>query len=244
MTMMNTNRRNMLLGLAAASTAAATGTAGNSAHQEAEELMTMADELDGTLAAYKEADNRVREIAREWGPHWPVPDMRIVRYGEYCKQHRDILGRGIETEWGKSGQMRVQSLGTPEHFEKSARAAQSEYERKMQTKSQRGAKGAKRWADKNAALIEPAREYWSEVERITEASGIEAALAVRAEARDALHEQVGKIMLYPEKTVTGLIVKAQAMQAWETVEPFQRVFNPESLAWAEAMTATVLRQAA
>jgi hypothetical protein len=107
-----------------------------------------------------------------------------------------------------------------------------------------GARGAKRCAEENAALVEPARAYWSEVERITEASGIEAAKNTRSEAFEALLELVGRIVLYEEKTVTGLIIKAQAMQAWESVEPFQRLFNPEALAWAEAMTATVLRQAA
>ncbi|MDA3857192.1 MAG: hypothetical protein PF480_02875 [Roseovarius sp.] len=44
--------------------------------------------------------------------------------------------------------------------------------------------------------------------------------------------------------MTGLIIKAQAMQAWETVEPLYRSTNVDAQAWAEAMTATVLRQAA
>lgn len=244
MNMMNTNRRKMLLGLAAASTAAATGASGDSTPQEADELLTLADSLGDTLAAYRSADERVRQIAREWGTQWPAPDMRIVRYGADCKTHRDILGRGIETEWGKSRLMRVQQLGTPEHFEESARLAWDVYEHRMQTKSQRGAKGAKAWAEQNEALIGPAREYWSQVDRITEASGIEAAQAARSDALEALRELVGQIVLYREKTVTGLIIKAQAMQAWETVEPFYRSVNLDGQAWAEAMTATVLRQAA
>lgn len=244
MTMMTTNRRKLLLGLAAASTAAATGAAGMEVPQEADEFQALADTLGDTLAAYRDADSRVRRIAREWGPQWPVPDMRIVRYGEDCKTHRDILGRGIETEWGKGGLMRVQELGTPEHFAQSSHREWANYERKMQTKSRRGAKTAKHWAERDGALIEPAREYWSEVDRINEASGIEAAMAARSEALEALRELVGQIVLFRERTVTGLIIKAEAMQAWETVEPFHRMTNVDAQAWGEAMTATVLRQAA
>jgi hypothetical protein len=243
MKMINTNRRKMLLGLAAASTAAATGTTGKSAPQEADELLTLADGLGETLEAYKRADERVHQIVREWAPHWPAPDMRIVRYGADCKAHRDILGRGVETEWAK-GIMRVQDLGTPEHFEESARQEWALYDHKMQTKSKRGAKTAKSFAERDAALIEPARSYWSQVERITEASGIEAAKVARSEALEALRKLVGQIVLFREKTVTGLIIKAQAMQAWESIEPFYRSVNLDGQAWAEAMTATVLRQAA
>lgn len=244
MTMMKTNRRKMLLGLAAASTAAASGAAGKEAPKEADELLALADELSDTVAAYKDAESRVSRIAREWGPQWPVPDMRIVRYASDCRTHRDILGRGIQTEWGKGGIMRVMDLGTPEYFEKSARAHWKEYERKMQTKSQRGAKSERRWAERDEELIAPAREYWSEADRITAASGIEEAKAAQIEAMEALRQLVGRIVLYPEKTVTGLIIKAQAMQAWDAVDPFYWKVNLDAQKWAEAMTATVLRQAA
>ena len=69
-------------------------------------------------------------------------------------------------------------------------------------------------------------------------------MAARAEALEALRELVGQIVLFQERTVTGLIIKAEAMQAWETVEPFHRMTNVDAQAWGEAMTATVLRQAA
>lgn len=114
----------------------------------------------------------------------------------------------------------------------------------MKTKSQRGAKQMRRWAESDEALIAPAREYWSEVDRITEASGIEAAKVARSAALEALRELVGRIVFYRERTITGLIIKAQAMQAWEAVRPFDRGTNLVAMAWADAMTETILRQVA
>jgi len=246
MTTMQTTRRRMLLGLAAASTAAATGAsaAGHTGPQEAPELLALADRLGGALDAYRAAKARVQHIAKTWGPRWPVPDECIVNYGAGCKTHRNILGEGIKTRWGKSDLMDVRSLGTPEYFEAEARSYWAEYERRMTTKSKRGADHARRWSERQAAAIEPARAYWSEADRITEASGIEAAQATLTASRDDLKELVGSIILYREQTVTGLIIKAQAMQAWAEVDAFSRHLHLDALAWSDAMAETVLRQTA
>ncbi|MGX0975627.1 hypothetical protein ACSSVY_001337 [Roseovarius sp. MBR-51] len=245
MTFIQTNRRRLLLGLAAASTAAATGAAaqGHAAPQEAPELLSLADGLSDRLQAYKDATAQVQQIAETWGPQWPKPDTEIFAYGEDCKTHRDILGRGIQTE-GFECKLFVRDVGTPEHFGKLAKYGWGRYHHKMQTKTQRGAKLAQRWAEREAAKVEPARAYWSEVDRITEASGIEAAQERAVSARKELKGLVGQIIHFREKTVTGLIIKAQAMQAWQEVEPFYRQLDLDAIAWAEAMTATVLRQAA
>lgn len=239
-----TTRRRMLLGLAAASTAAATGAnaEGRTTAQEDPELVAMGDRLGDALSDYKLATERVRTIADTWGPEWPVPDPAIYRYGEDCKTHCDILGRGVKMPWGNGGIQRVHDLGTPEHFEKSAARYWKEYERCMGFKTQRGAKGAKAWAEHDQAAIKPARAYWSEVERITKVSGIEAAQEAETAAMNSLKELVGQIILYREKTITGLIIKAQALQTWAQVELFFQKFNPEAAIWSEAMSETVLRQ--
>ncbi|OZB12764.1 MAG: hypothetical protein B7X55_13960 [Rhodobacterales bacterium 34-62-10] len=234
----------MLLGLAAASTAAATvaSAEGHTAEAEAPELLSMGDALSDALTAYKDAAARVNRIADEWGPQWPVPDESIYRYGEGCQTHRDILGRGVQMPWGRKGVKRVHDLGTPEYFRRAAASEWAIYDRKMQTKSQRGAWSHKRWAEREFAAIQPAQEYWAEVDRITQASGIEAAKTAMTEARDALQDLVGRIVLFEERSITGLIIKAQAMQAWGEVDAFARAFHLDALAWADAMNETILRQ--
>ena len=87
--------------------------------------------------------------------------------------------------------MRVQNIGTPEGFEAEYHAHTKEAERKSKLKSQRGMKSEIRWAERSKARMEPARAYWSEVERITAASGIEAAQAAETASRDALRSLVG-----------------------------------------------------
>ncbi|MGR3524889.1 MAG: hypothetical protein ACU0CT_02680 [Paracoccaceae bacterium] len=237
-----TTRRRMLLGLAAASTAAATGASaeGQTAETEAPELIAMGDQLDGFLSAYKSAALRVKEIGDEWGPQWPSPADEIVNYGGGSKMHRDIHGRGIQMphRHGKD----VVYVGTPEGFKESSERNWATYERKMQTKSQRGAAYPKKWAERDAAAIGPAQAYWSEVERITEESGIKAAQKAKEESQEALRGLVGRIVLFREHSITGLIIKAQALQAWAEVDRFFRIVNPDGPAWTDAMAETIMRQ--
>lgn len=237
-----TTRRRMLLGLAAASTAAATGASaeGQAAPAEAPELIAMGDQLGGSLAAYKSAARRVQAIGDEWGPQWPTPADEIIDYGGGSKMHRDIHGRGIKVP-GRHGED-VVYVGTPEGFQKDAERHWAEYARKMKTKSQRGVKFERLWAERSSAGIGPAQAYWSEVERITKASGIEPATKLATEARESLKDLVGRIVLFQEQSITGLIIKAEAMQAWGEVEKFFRIVNPDGPAWTDAMAETIMRQ--
>ncbi len=240
-----TNRRKMLMGLASAATAAATGVtaSGSVAPQDDAGLIELADGLDGTLQAHQDACATVTSIVEQWGPKWPVPDPEIVRYGNACERHADIQGYGVQTEWGKSGLMRVQSLGTPEYFTSSAASHRLEYERKAATKSGRGAKLHQRWAESDTANIAPSKAYWSEVERITKASGIKAAQQRVRVTRDELRDLVGAILTYRERTIAGLVIKAEAMQAWGNVETFHVALNLEAPKWSEEVAATIVRQA-
>ena len=237
-----TTRRRMLLGLAAASTAAATGAdaEGQAAESEAPELIAMGDQLSDVLAAYKTSAHHVTQIGDQWGPLWPTPADEIVWYGGGSKMHRDIHGRGIQMP-GRHGKD-VVYVGTPEGFQESAERRWANYERKMQTKSQRGAKSDKFWAEKATAAIRPAQAYWSEVERITEESGIKVAQKAKEESQEALRGLVGRIVLFREHSITGLIIKAQALQAWGEVDSFFRIVNPDGPAWTDAMAETIMRQ--
>lgn len=235
------SRRHVLLGLAASATAA-TATGATAAPQENPELVSLADALPATLAAYVAARDDVARIVAEWSPQWPVPAPEIVRYGEGTRLHAGIDGAGIATLC-KRGVAAVDYLGTPESFEASAAYHARMAAIKAKTKSKRGMKFQVTWAERERAAIAPARAYWSEVERITEASGIEAATAQRTVTLDALHSHVDAIMRVDDWTITGAIIKAQALGAWGEADRFRRSFNTEGPAWADLLASSILRHA-
>ncbi len=245
MTLFSQTRRHMLLGLAAAATTAtATSATGpTTGPKESPELLALADKLEPISQAQRDALAARDVIVKEWGPQWPVAPREIIWYGAGSKKHADITGAGIATEWSKSGLTRVQNLGTPEGFAASRDSHLREYERRNALPSKRGAMQFKTLADRDAALIEPARAYWAEVERITEVSGYEAARTRAEAAALALKEIVGAIVMFEERTIAGLVIKAQAMQAWSYAPLFQRALDLDVTKWADAMTATIIRQA-
>jgi len=114
---------------------------------------------------------------------------------------------GIETP-GRRGILAVIDLGTPESFQSQADYYNGLAARKAKTKSQRGMKQYQQWAERERAAIGPARAYWSEVERITTASGIDAATAQRTATLDALHSHVDAIMRADDYRPYGPVICA------------------------------------
>lgn len=237
------SRRHLLMGLAASATAAASVAEAASAPQENPELLAQADELPALAAKHLEARDRVKAIVAEWSPQWPVPNAEIVRYGEGCKDYRGIDGRGLRLPEGKGLAIGLPKLGTPEYFQSQAAYHDARAAQCATTKSQRRLKFHQGWAERDRALIGPSRAYWTEVERITDASGIEGATAQLTEARDALHAKVDQIMRADDWTIAGTVIKAQALQAWAEVSTIHRAFNKEGLDWADLLAASIMRHA-
>jgi hypothetical protein len=236
------SRRKMLLGLALSATAATVADAA-SVPQENPDLLAMADALPAVQAEYLAAQAHVRAIVAEWSPQWPVPSEDIIRYAAGSKDYRDIAGWGLEMPWGKGGLMRMPQLGTPEVFEKGAAFNEKEAARRAGFKSKKGLERHLQWAREDRKRIELARVYWSEVERITAASGIEAAKARREVARDALKAAVDRIMTAEDWTIAGAVIKAQALNAWAVVEHTHRAFNDRGAAWADLLSASIVKHA-
>ena len=237
------SRRRVLLGIAASATAA-TAAKATAGPRENPELIGLADGLPAVVAAYVAAREKVEWIVAEWGPQWPVPSDEIKRYGAGCHRHVGIDGAGIATPYGIKGDTHVASLGTPEHFEAGADYHDRMAAKKAKTKSKRGLKSELLWAERDRAAIEPARVYWSEVERIKEASGIDAAMAQRKDALEALHSHVDAIMRAEDRTIASVVIKAQAIEAWKEAGRFARAFNVEGPAWADLLSASIIRQSA
>lgn len=238
------SRRNLLLGLAASATAAtSTGAKGSSAApQENPALLALADELPEIAGAYKVARDEVDQIVKAWSPSWPVPAEEVFSYGSGSKTHRGIDGEGIKTTRFRD-MSDVYRLGTPEMFAENAKGHEKRIAEIEKTKSKRRMEFHQLHAGRDRAAIEPARAYWSEVDRITKASGIEAATAKREAALESFREQVDKIMGTEDWTITGAVIKAQALAAWGEVDRFMVIFNARGHVWAKELSSSILRHA-
>ncbi|MEL7178510.1 MAG: hypothetical protein AAFN63_01650 [Pseudomonadota bacterium] len=237
------SRRNLLLGIAAASTAVA-ATPAAAASDEIPELIQMADALPGLAKAYTDACEEVEWIIAEWQPQVPTPDFDLVRYGGTTRRYQTIDGRGIPVALYRNPDIKdVPSLGTAETFEASFQERMREAERKAKTPSQRGMQRALEYAENERARIEPARAYWTEFDRVKAASGIEAAQAKAKAAREALHTAVADIMAVEERTMAGVVIKAQALAEWSKVDLAFKAFNADAPKWSDQMSASIIRQA-
>ncbi|OOY23137.1 hypothetical protein BMI91_16985 [Thioclava sediminum] len=240
-------RRSLLLALAAGATAAAAmkGSKAEAQTQEDPELLTLADALPVLERDYLEALATRQDIVDRFAPTWPRAPQQIYRYGNQCTEERGVDGLAFaHPEDSKSGVPgALISVGKPEHFEADIRYNKERIAHIMKTKSKRGLKFHETWVARSEEALPLAKTYWADLEKAKSASGIDDANGRLAAVREALHAHVDQIMRFQEKTMQGLVIKAQAMTAWGKVEPFQRAFNIQANDWADAMAATVMRQA-
>lgn len=241
MTTPETTRRRLLLGLAAASATAATASASQTVSAENPDLLALADDLPRHVGAFTDARDDVEWIVAEYAPQWPVPSEGIHFYSAGSKPYRSIDGRGNQRPWGKGGITRVPNVGTPECFEADYRHSKARADRCAGFKSQRGMKSAAAWAERSKRCIPVARDFWAEVDRLTAASGIKGAQEREANTQNALAAHVGAIMEAEALTMAGLVVKAQAMDAWSVVGPFHRALHPNANKWADAIATAILQ---
>ena len=238
------NRRSFVAALAASlSSATAAHASGEQVAPEHPDLLAMSDRLPATLQSYKDAAAKVHSIAKTWGPQWPTPDPEIMYGGWFGDRHADILGNGIQTPHVHTQKLTVHHIARPADLQRQFEGYVSEAERTSKFKKKGRMERNLRLADETKAKIEPARAYWSEVERITAASGIEAAQAAETASRDALRSLVGDILTFEEQSPVGLGIKAQALAAFIELPPFWQGVNPDAPQWLAGLTGTLARQA-
>lgn len=237
------SRRRMLMGLALSATAATVADA-STGPQENPDLLALADAFPVVLAEYVAARDRKKSIIAEWSHRLPVPDQEIICYGNGCREYRGLDGRMIKVPRFKPGILWEVSIGTPEHFEASAAQHEKEAARCAAFKSQRKVKSNLLWAERERERIEPARAFLSEYDGIIAASGIETANARATKALDALKSAVDQIMVADDRTITGAVIKAQALNAWAEADDWNRHFNLRGPAWADLMAASIMKHAA
>lgn len=237
------DRRRMLLGLAAASTAAAAPVAvvaATSAPAESAALIGLGDKSAALVSAYRAAVSEREAIVAAWAAQWPSVPTVI--------QTRSELGQvayGFEGEWPDP----YEKYHTADYFTR--RAAEMREPRKFRkgtnplTIVKRAADMEKyaQEAEGRAALSEM---YCAERRRIREASGIRPAQIKEDEAREALIRHVASIMEMEPVTMAGAIVQAEALEALSAVPTLQRgrmsvEFLQTLPAWGERLAASILR---
>lgn len=241
------DRRRMLLGLAAASTAAATATAAlEPSASENPELIRLAKELPALADQYHAAWKHQRDTEAKWAPQWPTAPDEITQPGT----------KGGWGGWEKTFQGAARKRSNEDHprqlipsssFGYSVRRAERALKSKrlLTTGSAEGRTRAEWEAElaEDKRCLALAQAYEAEIKRISETSGYEASWKAHHAASNALADHVALIMAEPDRTMEGLIIKAEALEAWSGVEWFHRATRPGSADWHGQIAASILRHA-
>lgn len=261
------DRRRLLLGLAAASTAAAApAVAGVAPVLENPELLRLADLLPAALAERAAATAHKAAVVAEWSPAWPIaPDAICDGYatgfstiGETGLTGAPMLANGERPPLPPHG---LTGREWSEHVDKCRADPAAHYPRVVMSakwlasrrddclKKLRRQRPKHPLSPVQVAELETlagdysqkaalAAAYETECARIKAASGYAAAVARDKAAFDALAKLVGEIITAPAETMAGVIVKAQALAAWEADR--DAIIHPASWSWPGAFASEVL----
>ncbi|RWP23780.1 MAG: hypothetical protein EOR01_07795 [Mesorhizobium sp.] len=242
------NRRRLLLGLAAASTAAAAVTvapAHSAALADNPELVRLGGGLAAIAEEYRIAVAERKAIIKEWSRVWPVAPDEIISDRQYGSGpiERDITGTGI---WRPGSKDRALVIVTCDDLEwELTRAKRILKGKSIDKRSVGGLPDRAAWENELDAIVAQytaASKYEAEKARVLKASGYEAANERKHAAADALIGIINDIMAQPETTMAGVVIKAQALAQWGLVSDWQR-YTIASADWGPALAASVLRLA-
>jgi hypothetical protein len=244
--MPNLDRRRLLIGLAAASTAAAAMTVAPSAHSathsENPELIRLGGGLAAIAEEYRISAAERKAIVKEWKKVWPVAPDEII-CGRWSREiERDITGAGIARE-GKKDCLSIWSCDELEWY--LSRAKSILKGKAIDKRSLGGLPNRAAWEDELDRLVAQytaASKYEAEKARVLKASGYKAADERKHAAAAALIGIINNIMAQSETTMAGVIIKAQALAAWGLVSDWQR-YTIAAADWGPALAASVLRLA-
>lgn len=239
------NRRSLLMGLAAASVAAAGPTTASAvtsaAVAENEELLRLGNELPAASEAFFDARDKRRAIIAEWSPKWSVaPEALIIRGGgAFSQSEMSLTGKGILRDGNKWPHKVMTTEGLAWGIDRSKRVLKG----KTVDKKKVGGLTRKDWEDRLAEDLADyaiAEEYEARCQQIRDASGYEAINAALDLATKSLVSIIAAIMAQPERTMAGIVIKAQALSlTGEDNVFFQTCFDGRK--WASEFSASVLK---
>ena len=240
------NRRRLLLGLAAASSAAALPVAALAATDavpvtENAELLRLGDILPAVAAKYETALRHMQTAFTEWNPLLPRCPVELRQSsGRNDEVERDLSGHGFSEDG------HILYVTPAESFTWRREGCESALRRKRP----RHPLTATEIAGLNRELVEWRRletlalDYEAERAKVIEASGYDAAKVDHRAALETFGDLVRSIMAQPAEGMAGVIVQAQALEAWGTVPLLDQVLatvaDKEGV-WATRLAAAVLR---
>ncbi len=216
------NRRRMLLGLAAASTAAATLIAVAASAQtpgECAELLDLGAKSAFVLANYRQAVEARETIVREWGPKWPSPPEAIQLNTSLSRWVLDLEGNYSptgESVWSRKALLESIAF---------SRNCANEKKRKG-TRPETLARYRAAWQARTAereALLASLDAYEAECDAIRNASSIRPAQKAEELARDALLAHARAVMALEPATMAGVLIQAEALEAVAHVPAVHRI---------------------
>lgn len=217
------NRRRMLLGLAAASTAAAGPVAAATskpAPVEVAELLDLGAKTAFALANYRKAREEREAITAAWGARWPEPPAGIISDSDRGEAVFDLEGNHA-SKWISRREKLLDSIAyfdAGPSFRKNAKP-----DRVAKTKAAWA--NAKAQREGNLAALDA---YHAQCALLVNASGIRPAQAAEAAARRALLSHVRDVMALQPATMAGVLVQAEALEAMASVPHLDRL----SVTWA------------
>lgn len=239
------NRRRLLLGLAAASTAAATinvAAAVNPASSESPRLIELGDSLHALEAACLKARDKVYAIEADWAPRWPKTPAALL--GEGDEIDRDFKGYAINEPGSPLRHQRYASGRDIDWRVDNARRIVRG--RTIDRRNIRGG-GRAEWEQELARLrrLQPiAKRHDARRARIMKQSGYKAAKTAREIAMRNLGDLVSEAVSLPATGMAGVMIKAQALAAWgRFADALWNMSYPGALTWGSDFAGSVLRMA-
>lgn len=242
------DRRRFLLGLAAASTAAAALPA-SAAPVENPKLIALANELPAVAAGYHAAYGAYREMHRRHKASTPLAPDEITEIGIGCP--REVRQKG-EVEMNSTlGYLYRKGEEHPRRIVRTSWDFRREIDAVRRTQ---------RRAKKTGAVAEYLDADGRVAELKTQLLRVEAYEAAWKGARDAAHadherlypareqglqalaDHVSAIMAEPDWTMEGLIIKAETLVEWGRVDKQERLYaHILGADWHSAIAASILR---
>jgi hypothetical protein len=248
-------RRRMLLGLAAASTAAAVAAMPSPARSaeafENRELIRLGNDLPNYVATFSAARDARLKIIREWEAKWPVaPDcityLPAVDHVFASGKVTDMFGRPLV----RPGEKHARIIANEWHLESDVRSAKRALRcKKMAETGLVRGMPYEQWEDmlNEAVAIKAAYDgYITAVEEFYLQSGYKEADAAFNVAADQIVTHVNAILRQPEYSMEGILVKAQAISLQADPDLSWRALVAEGgglASWGASLANSIIRLA-
>lgn len=249
-------RRRLLLGLAAASTAAAGLTLSVAPAlalaQEAEnpELLRLGEEFDRLYDEYVVLRAHKLAVLREGDRRWPVtPEALFLKdaAGGYVassafgpgEMERDFAG-GARMRRGESEPRALVARASLRYpVEAAQQALASKHLARRGTLYGRDRASWEAQLQEHKPLFDLSEAYHQECDRLQEELGWTAAWQAVSNKKDQLSETVTALMAQKEQTVAGLLIKARAVQKFGRTD--YAWFTYQAIQWGGELAEAVLR---